>query len=281
MTDKSFIEDILNRLANDRSLHVPGSAQCEALEEQLRSVFADTVDRQLQASDLLDFKWPYRSFGVRSTNHLLDLPTFMSIAFYAANRNRYKTVFDIGANAGMHTLALSNLGFHVTSFEPDPVHLEMLRESIELNKAENVTVIPKAVWNESGTTTFVRVDQNTTASHIKGTKDGYGELTELQVETVRLIDVGEIPDLIKIDAEGAEGEIIASMPTDWWEKVDILGEVHGESAAEMVYENARANKINIFAQRLGWEPMTTREQMPSHHTHGNIFMTRRDSMPWG
>ena len=35
---------------------------------------------------------------------------------------------DLGANVGVHSIILSNLGFDVTSYEPDAIHFENKRK---------------------------------------------------------------------------------------------------------------------------------------------------------
>jgi len=62
------------------------------------------------------------------------------------------TVYDIGANYGMHTLLLSRLvGANglVYAFEPNPLIARSLREQLDLNKLVNVKTVEQALSNET------------------------------------------------------------------------------------------------------------------------------------
>ena len=122
-------------------------------------------------------------------------------------------VIDIGAHVGYYTLISAGLtGLHgkVLAFEPDPTNHELLTRNIELNLFHNVTVVKKAVSNQSGTGTLFQTKLDTgrhsTYKHdipLSGSVD---------IETVSLDEIlGEQGnpkvDLIKIDVEGAEMDV--------------------------------------------------------------------------
>lgn len=67
-------------------------------------------------------------------------------------------VLDIGASFGLYTLALSaSVGptGRVTSFEPSPGCVQLLRESLKLNGVTNVTVVDLALSDTVGTARLV------------------------------------------------------------------------------------------------------------------------------
>jgi FkbM family methyltransferase len=63
------------------------------------------------------------------------------------------TVFDMGANVGCYTILASRLvgaTGRVAAFEPLVRNLSYLHRHKELNRAENVQIVPFAVSNRSG-----------------------------------------------------------------------------------------------------------------------------------
>jgi len=117
------------------------------------------------------------------------------------------TVFDVGANVGLYSLLSSVLiggNGKVFSFEPLPENIFYLKKHIELNKLKNVTAIEKAVNDKVSTVRF-NFGDNRSAGYISN--EG-----EIEVETTSLdeyINQGNpLPDLIKMDIEGAEYEAL-------------------------------------------------------------------------
>jgi FkbM family methyltransferase len=134
------------------------------------------------------------------------------------------TVFDIGANIGIHTVRIGRLLGHgqITSFEPDETNLKWLEENISRNGiGGRVTIVPKAVDETSGFATFYE-DQETRATGTIVPQDGNTMSHRLakrppkiaQVATTSIDDYclkGDrriLPDLIKIDVEGAEARVL-------------------------------------------------------------------------
>lgn len=105
------------------------------------------------------------------------------------------TVFDVGAHAGYYTLMFSRAvgpTGKVFAFEASPENAARLRHHLSINGLTNVEVVEAAVTDRTGTARF--------------TSDGYvGKLSDTgrEVRTVCLDDY-PLPDLIKMDIEGAE-----------------------------------------------------------------------------
>lgn len=118
---------------------------------------------------------------------------------------------DIGANVGKYSIIMGNklrgIG-KVFSFEPEPSNLNSLKKNIELNKLDNVNIVPMACSKEKGRWEFY-IDKNNSGGHslVKKTNQ------KIFVETDKLdsiIESNKIKDikLIKIDVEGAEMDVL-------------------------------------------------------------------------
>jgi FkbM family methyltransferase len=116
-------------------------------------------------------------------------------------------VLDIGASVGYYTLLsarLVGISGRVVSFEPDPNNLQFLRSHVEQNRLAQVTILPVALSDETGTARFGG-----------GTGTGTGRLCqegECEVAVRRLDDVAAEMDLrpqhLKVDVEGAEMAVL-------------------------------------------------------------------------
>jgi len=116
-------------------------------------------------------------------------------------------VYDLGSHSGFYTILASVLvGNHgkVVAFEPHPRNLGYLREHLQLNNAQNVTVIDAAVSDKSG---FIQFDGSGFTGHISS---NHGDLQVKTVSLDELIETNQIPppDFMKIDIEGAEASAL-------------------------------------------------------------------------
>jgi len=116
-------------------------------------------------------------------------------------------VFDVGANVGLYSLLASVFAGEngkVFSFEPLPENIYYLKKHIGLNNLKNVKVIEKAVSDKVSTVRF-NFGDNRSSGHISN--DG-----EIEVVTINLDEFikegNPLPDLIKMDIEGAEYEAL-------------------------------------------------------------------------
>lgn len=113
-------------------------------------------------------------------------------------------VFDVGANIGVYSLTAAAKGARVTAFEPDKEIIDQfLSQSVGMNKA-NVRIINSAVSSTEGMIPFY--------AHRPG---NFGVGSILSGDEARRVDVASntldsyvekfgVPDLIKMDIEGAE-----------------------------------------------------------------------------
>lgn len=121
-------------------------------------------------------------------------------------------VFDIGANVGYYTLLSSrNIGVKgkVFSFEPLVRNLSYLYRHVELNKLENVIILPVACSESSSFTTFSFGRNEAQGYLVKNNwKGNFSFQLHTYVQTISIDEFvrnsGYIPHILKIDVEGAE-----------------------------------------------------------------------------
>lgn len=117
------------------------------------------------------------------------------------------TVLDIGANIGEVSILCRQLGATVHAFEPDPAEFACL----EANADSLIHAYQTALWNDTGTAPLFLANGTGDTSLLSPVKSG----SETLVETTTLDDWAEhnlepglSVDLIKLEAEGAEPEIL-------------------------------------------------------------------------
>jgi FkbM family methyltransferase len=118
------------------------------------------------------------------------------------------TVFDIGANAGFYTLAFSRLvgdKGHVWAFEPYAENAFNILRHIKLNHIRNVTLLQAAVVKKTGVTGF-RVAVNNSMGIV--TKEGMYRVPAVSIDDLLADHTVPIPQVIKIDVEGAESLVL-------------------------------------------------------------------------
>jgi FkbM family methyltransferase len=133
--------------------------------------------------------------------------------FLAAHLRPGDTFWDLGANAGYHTLmgarAVGPTG-RVIAVEPDPGTCEILREQLELNGIGNCTIVQAAVSDRPGRTVLIRRASDPRGNALQqidnpAIDNKVGDAVEVPCLTVdELSSLYPAPRLIKMDIEGAE-----------------------------------------------------------------------------
>lgn len=131
------------------------------------------------------------------------------------------TFFDVGAWVGSYSLVAAKWAGpsgHVVSFEPSDVARRLLERHIGMNRfSERIRVVDAAVGDEDGETTFYVLSDSLEASNsIAFRQDLVGieraKLCEVRKPIMQLdtfVDInGLVPDIIKIDVEGAEVSVL-------------------------------------------------------------------------
>ncbi|MFM7546335.1 MAG: FkbM family methyltransferase [Synechococcales cyanobacterium] len=283
---EEILRGLLNSLALLKDYHCPNCEVYGFLDSVAKAavsnLFGENTSQKADLSYLGKIDFPYFSMGAINSTHLFGLDELIIFSFYWSNRNRYKKVADLGANIGLHSVVMSHLGYQVTAYEPDPVHLSQLKDNVKRNCLENIPVlINKAVSVESGELEFIRVVGNTTGSHLSGAKENpYGELNKFIVEVDSFKTICDTFDFLKIDVEGHEADILLSTTEENWQNTDAIVEIGSPSNAQKVFEYFSSAGINLFSQKTGWNQVSSLEDMPLSYKDGSLFISVKDAMPW-
>ena len=225
---------------------------------------------------------PYRKMGAIDSVDLFGLDELLIFAFYWANRGLYRRTLDVGANLGLHSILMARAGFHVTAFEPDPVHYDLLQANLARNGIDSVSALKAAISETDGVLEFVRVLNNTTGSHLAGAKTNpYGPLERFTVPVQAFAPLAAEADFAKVDAEGHEVTILKSVPAETWERFDVMAEIGTAENAAAIFEHFQRIGVSLLPQKIGWEKAIRVEDLPTSHREGSLFVTRRPALPWG
>jgi FkbM family methyltransferase len=185
---------------------------------------------------------------------------------YEAELNRFfscdpQSVFiDVGAHVGRYTVMLAPKVKRVFSIEPNTDNFRILLKNIELNNLCNISTLKVACWDEVG------LNRNLFLSSSPGKHSFLKPQSQFeQVETTNLdrvvVDLHILPSevgLLKIDAEGAELEILKGgkeLLTSGHPKVIFEAfPQHEKNAADLLrtygYEKIRrVGEINFVAEK--------------------------------
>jgi FkbM family methyltransferase len=127
--------------------------------------------------------------------------------------NAGDTVFDIGAYCGVFSHRLSELvgpTGKVVAFEPDPLNYELLNKNIARHALVNVHAVQCAVSDSHGEFKFN--NEGSLGSALSQTLDRPSTDGTITVSAITLNEACETfgtPNFVKIDAEGAEIEILS------------------------------------------------------------------------
>ena len=137
--------------------------------------------------------------------------------------NANDVIIDIGAHVGLFTLYASQYCKNGTifCFEPVDENYDILVDNITQNNLKNVKPFKSAVSKSESTITIYRKKDEAGHSMFSFTSHA------LKVDSIslkKIIDENSVNqcNLIKIDCEGAEYEIIESLPLEYFKKISKL-----------------------------------------------------------
>jgi len=230
-----------------------------------------------------NLNFPYFEMGSIDSVKLFGIDELILFSFYYANRNRYKKTLDLGANIGLHTLIMKKLGFQVTSYEPDSVHLAQIEKVMKLNDLGTEGLTPKAISDKRGTMDYIRILGNTTGSHLLGSKEevyGATEIVSVEVDDIlEVLSQGKF-DFVKMDVEGHEVVLLNRVTAQSIATTDIMLEIGSEKNAKDIFRILSDKKIPAYAQKINWSRVEKLNDLPSHHTHGSLFLSMQGPPNW-
>ena len=275
-----------------RELCLELSTSGELSEKQIKKLVIAQLDykkngKKFVLAPLEEVHFPNVKMGRIESSHLLQKDEIVIFALYfaLAKKGVNGTSLDLGANLGLHSLILSKLGFHVIAIEPDPMHLKILSEVLSLNKVKNVDVVAAAVTPNGDPAQFIRILNNTTSSHIKGSvgKSPYGPTTEFQVQGISLKNILDSNNvsLVKMDIEGMELEILNTLENRHFLETDFIIEIGSPVARSGIWKLLRTiPEVNIFVQKNRWNKAHLEDDLPNSYKEGMIFCSSKREIPW-
>ena len=128
-----------------------------------------------------------------------------------------ETVFDIGAHIGLCSMPISrvlNEGGRCYAFEPAKANIMFLKQHLKMNNINNVHVIESLVGDERlERVGFYEMNGDSGMNTISRVKIGeieYKEIFKNQITIDGFVkESGFVPELIKIDVEGAEIKVLS------------------------------------------------------------------------
>lgn len=209
---------VLGALAR-KSPNVPGKtrllrrvdAAISALSSSPVRSLVGGVRYELQTRDLIDFRTLY--FG----GYSLETAKYLEAR---VRSSKGRVFWDVGANVGSITLPVAHRvpDARVFAFEPSPPVHQRLVTNVSLNRqlALRIDVLDVALGAESGEAAFY-VSNEDFNSGVGGLSPADNRTQEhVTVEVIRgddLVSAGRAtaPDVIKVDAEGAEPAVLAGL----------------------------------------------------------------------
>lgn len=227
--------------------------------------------------EAFEIRFPYVRMGAVDSLDLFGFNELAIFAFYRTHRNRYRTVRDIGANLGLHSIMMTKLGWEVIAYEPDPHYYKLMRANFD----ENGLLIGSscaAISDKVGEAEFVRVLGNATGSHLAGDKEPHGFVERFNVMTLDARDVLDC-DFAKLDCEGAEARILMRLEPGRWQDLEAMIEVGNPQNAELLFGHFQKHGIMCWSQKTNWQRVTKLADMPKHHTEGSLFVGHHNPFP--
>jgi FkbM family methyltransferase len=258
-----------------------GSSDHELLESLLTDFFneqfelnANNRDRLVNIPFFGQIVWPDENYGNLDSSCFFGVIEFLVwLSFiFPKRKNKY---WDVGAHMGIDTILMSLIGQEVTCFEPDPNSFLKLENNLALNKLENTNAVNAGLSWINDEVEFVQVSGNTTANHIKGARDAYGELNYIKAN---LVDYRKYnaPDFCKINVEGYEKDLFQNIHSGFWDTCDAIVEVHSEDIMESILEVSRRTDLKIYPQKIGFRKTISKVDCPLNNKEGYIIVSKKN-----
>lgn len=160
-------------------------------------------------------------YGSLAFLHSIYKEIFMERLYAFDAKNTRPRILDAGANIGLATLFYKYCypEAEIECFEPDPKNCELLKRNIQENKLTKVGVHELALSDRAGTITFYTLKSAASGGDIGGgtnldlrrSSHAKSDIAKTTVPCAPLSNYLKQPaDLLKIDIEGAEGQVLAA-----------------------------------------------------------------------
>lgn len=179
-----------------------------------------------------------------------DLQAFFNVwIIQEYNRPSYEIlendiIIDIGAHIGLFTLYVSQFckKGRIFSFEPVDENYKLLLENIRLNKIENITAIKKAV---TGQEKIIKIYLNEDQAAHSNYSQGNSFIETEAISLKEIIDANSIQkcNFLKIDCEGAEYDILRSVPDEYFKIIMKIG-------MEYHFSDTKSDLLKELKERL-------------------------------
>lgn len=163
------------------------------------------------------FHNPGNSLIMRGPAFETEVQCAIQALFFLDRQRGNSPVFaDIGANIGLHSLAVKEKfpDTPVIAFDPSPFSWSYLEITIRENPIEGMQLIPIALGNKEGSVDFYTWGENSSGDSLQNTGRQPGTpFSVIKVPLRRFDDIPESRDatVIKMDCEGAEFFILQGM----------------------------------------------------------------------
>lgn len=289
MTKLKDLKEALDLIRKNLDAHIPSSKDYYNLNEEIIKLGylfnLDSENGQIKYSNEKKIFFPFKSLGTICSSNFFNLNELIFSSYYCLNQKLYKRAADIGSCLGFHGLIMSLFDIEVDYFEPDPATYVYLEEYVKLNNPKKTNLYNMGIYKENGEISFNRLNDNQTGSHIIGSKDKvYGSVDVINIQTKSfsdLISEGKY-DLIKLDIEGAEGEVFDNTFLENFDNFpDMYIEIHNENCGQSLLNFVnRTKNLNIFSQKNKWNLVKSLDDMPLTYKDGAVFVTKSKKMNW-
>jgi len=276
-------ESLLTSIMESSKNHATDSNWFKVNSVAIDNLFLESREiRQFVLEGLASFDFPFVSMGKVDSKNLINLNELLVFLIFKRMYFPGAKLLDLGANIGLHSIIGAKIGYQVQAFEPDPIHARVLTDNIKLNQVtERIDFIMAAISTTEGTSRFIRVEENSTSSHLAGSvgKRLRGPVSEFEVQTQELNQVlAQGFDLVKMDVEGYEAILFESLESQNLQSSDFVVEIGSPESAERVFEKLNKCGVLAYSQKIGWEKVVSVSDMPISYKQGSLFIAGKTKL---
>jgi len=252
----------------------------DALTSASKEIFRPEGANAFTLSKLGEINLPFQSFGSVSTSDLFNFSELSLFNIYSLVAQNYKLGLDLGANIGLHSIAMARAGFdRIVAVDADQTHRVAFETNMALNRIEGVDLQNMAISDSSDGVSFIRLEGNLTGSHVQGSKSQvYGKVEEFQVKSapVTYFLKEEERTFIKMDIEGHEVFALRAIPKKTWEYIDMCLEVGSAENAREIFSYCDEMQLIAYIEKLGWNSANSLADFPKSWKEGSLLLSKNE-----